>query len=142
MNGKLDLSTAKRAQPSVSAVARPGDILITCNGSIGRVYRMKRSDPAVAPSYSFAIIHPDTEQFIPEYLELFFHTDYFKEQIESEMTGSMMRSLPTDSLRDVILPIESIESQISKVDEYRESLETGTGISPDEAIFGADDEYE
>lgn len=142
MDGELDLSTAKRAPSSVIAVARPGDILITCNGSIGRVYRMKRSDPVVAPSYSFAIIRPDTEQYIPEYLELFLHTDDFKEQIESEVTGSMMMSLPTDSLRNVILPMETVESQISKVDEYRESLETGTGISPDEAIFGTDDEYE
>lgn len=81
---------------------------------------MKRSDPIIAPSFAFAIIHPDTEQYIPEYLELFFHTDDFREQIESSVTGSMMRSLPTDSLMDIIVPIETIESQIGKVDEYRE----------------------
>ncbi len=140
IDGELDLSTAKRAPSSVNAVAKPGDILLTCSGSIGRVYRMKRSDPVVAPSYSFAIIRPDTDQYIPEYLELFFRTEDFMDQIRSSVTGSMMRSLPTDSLMDIVVPIETLESQMGKVDEYRESLDSGAGLTPDEIIFGPTDD--
>lgn len=101
---------------------------------------MKRSDPVVAPSYSFAIIHPDTDQYIPEYLELFFRTEDFMDQIRSSVTGSMMRSLPTDSLMDIVVPIETLESQMGKVDEYRESLDSGAGLTPDEIIFGPTDD--
>ena len=140
VDGELDISTARRAPSSVCAVARPGDILLTCNGPIGRVYRMKRSDPIVAPSNSFAIIHPDTDQYIPEFLELFFHTDDFRDQIESSVTGSMMRSLSNDSIRDIIVPIETLDSQMGKVDEYRASLDSGTPLTPDEIVFGPTDD--
>lgn len=52
----------------------------------------------------------------------------------------MMRSPPTDSLMDIIVPIETIESQIGKVDEYRESLDLDTHLTPDEIIFGPTDD--
>ena len=52
----------------------------------------------------------------------------------------MMRSLSNDSIRDIIVPIETLDSQMGKVDEYRASLDSGTPLTPDEIIFGPTDD--
>lgn len=82
-------------------------------------------NPVVALSSSFAFISPDTEQYLPEYLELFFRTKDFEDPAKDLEAGMMIKSLFVRDLTRSLL-VKTIDSQIGKVDEYRESQLSGT----------------
>ena len=137
---RLDLESAKRASGNVTVVAKPGDILLPCNGMIDRVYRLRTYDPVVAPSYSLAIITANKSKVLPEFLEIFFKTKDFAEQAEALMTGNMTRTLSKESLSRIIVPDIMLDEQIDIVDRYRDLLDIGEDPDPDEIIFGEEDD--
>lgn len=132
----LDLSMAKKAPGSVRATARPGDILVTCNSSVTRTYRMKSGDPVVAPSYAFAIVRPNSEIYYPEFLELYFRTRDFQEQAEARQSGEMMVSLSASELSKIVIPDVDLDTQADMIDFYREAVMNGRESDPDYVIFG------
>ena len=132
----LDLSMAKKAPGSVRAIAKPGDILITCNSSVTRIYRMKSSDPVVAPSYAFAIVRPNSDIYYPEFLELYFNTKDFQEQAEERQSGEMMVSLSASELSKIVIPEVDKDTQADMIDSYREAVMNGSESDPDVVIFG------
>lgn len=136
----MDLESAKRASGKVTVVARPGDILVPCNGMTDRIYRLRSYDPVVAPSYSLAIVTADRSRMLPEFLELFFRTEDFREQADALMTGNMTRTLSKESLSRVIVPDMDIETQTDIVDRYRDMLDLEEHPDPDALIFGEEDD--
>ena len=115
----LDLSMAKKAPGSVRATARPGDILVTCNSSVTRTYRMRSGDPVVAPSYAFAIVRPNSDIYYPEFLELYFRTRDFQEQAEARQSGEMMVSLSASELSKIVIPDVDLDTQADMIDFYK-----------------------
>lgn len=132
----LDLSMVKKAPGCVRAIAKPGDILVTCNSSVTRIYRMKSGDPVVAPSYAFAIVRPNGDIYYPEFLELYFKTRDFQEQVEERQSGEMMISLSTSELAKIVIPAVDKDTQADMIDSYREAMLNGSKSDPDFVIFG------
>lgn len=132
----LDLSMAKKAPGFVRAIAKPGDILVTCNSSVTRIYRMKSGDPMVAPSYAFAIVRPNVDIYYPEFLELYFRTRDFQEQAEERQSGKMMVSLSATELAKIVIPAVDKDTQADMVDSYREAMLNSSESDPDFVIFG------
>lgn len=134
----LSLVGAKKAPASVNVITDEGDILITCNSSATRIYRMRSTDPQVAPSYAFAIVRPNRDFYIPEFLELYFRTEDFLEQVKAGQSGRMMVSLSKTALSKIIVPDVDLDTQMDMVDCYREAAANNEDSDPDAIIFGKD----
>ena len=132
----LDLGSARRASSSVRVVARPGDILVACNGMTDRVYRLRSFDPVVAPSYSLAIVTADGTRMLPEFLEMFLRTEDFREQAKALMTGNMTRTLSRDSLSRIVVPDADLGRQREIADRYWGMVGDGEEPDPDAMMFG------
>lgn len=93
-----------------------GDVLFSKDGTVGKVYRVKRDDNFVILS-SLAILRPDLEQISSKYLECILQNNITIKLVRRLMGGTAIKRIILDNLKKVLIPVPSagLQDQIVKI---------------------------
>ncbi len=100
-----------------------GDILISCSGSVGRVARVK-GDLRFQMVRSVALVRPDLNKLIPEYLEYLLTSDYLQRQIASQINQSSQGNLFQGKIKKlkICIPPKDLQIRFASTVRKMESL--------------------
>lgn len=87
-----------------------GDVLFSKDGTVGRTARVRDDRPFVVLS-SLAILRPDREVVLPEYLELALSSPDFQGQALGAKTGTAIRRVVLRNLKKATIPIPPLDEQ-------------------------------
>lgn len=133
--GYLDFSKVDFVSPSVHAVLRrrcdpsPGDILISCSGTIGRVARIRVAEP-LALVRSVAFVRASRNAARPHFLEQLLRTAYLRRWMVERANASSQANLfqnQVASIPVIIPPMqrqEVFEERVNAVDGLRTLAES------------------
>ena len=94
----------------------PGDLILSCSGTVGRITIIKESDPTGIISQALLILRVDPSIVLPEYLKNFFMTKKGLNSLLERSIGSVQVNI---AKREVI---ENIEVPIPSLDSQRNSI--------------------
>lgn len=98
--------------------ARPGDVLITRMGTIGRACVVPSNTPAGRISYHLFRIRPDPAKCLPEFLAATIsRSGTFAQQLKKLARGAIMAGLNTTVLKEVKFLLPPLELQRSYLDK-------------------------
>lgn len=92
---------------------RPGDFIVSCSGTIGRIFRIPDGAPAGIINQALLKITLDTSMIDPGYFEQYFRWNVFQDQILESTQGGAMHNLvgmPIIRRTPIALPA-SLDSQ-------------------------------
>ncbi|MBR1611110.1 MAG: restriction endonuclease subunit S, partial [Methanobrevibacter sp.] len=123
--GEIDLEHCNRInKDDYIAMIKTGckpevnDILFSKDGTVGKVYRVKEKDDFVVLS-SLAILRPDTNKILPEYLEFILRNSFTLKIIKRLMSGAAIQRIILDNLKQILIPVPSLKIQ----KEYAQKLQ-------------------
>ena len=100
-----------RYDESPEIILKKNDILLTKDGTIGKVafiYELK--EPATIASHIF-LIRSETDQLLQRYLFYFFISPYFQQLVETRIEGSVVPALYQRDIVDLRMPLPPIKEQ-------------------------------
>lgn len=120
-NGKINLdnlllTTAEIEAPYKRSRLKPGDILISIRGTIGRVTE-------VPPELDGANITQDTARLSiksdvdPAYIRMILESSYVQRQIEARITGLAVQGINIGELRKIKIPVPDSRTQSDLVEK-------------------------
>lgn len=116
-NGIIDFIGCKRINTeSYQELARNGckpeknDVLFSKDGTVGKTAYIDYEREFVVLS-SLAIIRPDLNQVLPEYLYKILSTDYFIKKAIDNKTGVAIRRIVLKTLKTILIPLPDLERQ-------------------------------
>ena len=117
-NGELNLDDIIRVNParvSMDQRLQIGDIVICAsNGSkalVGKAAVNKNLEGNIAHGAFCILVRPISDKIEPYYLNTFFQTRLYKDQIDELAAGSNILNIKPDYLNDMELPIPDIDTQ-------------------------------
>lgn len=88
-----------------------GDFLMSCSGTVGRVFRVPADAPPGIINQALLILR-FTNELRPQFAELLFKADFFKTQILDNSQGGAMKNLVgMDVFTSIVLPVPPLEEQ-------------------------------
>ena len=103
--------TSTRYNESPDIMLKQGDILMTKDGTIGKLaYIKKLLDKATVASH-IHVIRTQSDTIFPLFLFYFFKSPKFQNLIESKITGSVVPALTQKDMNNTMFPIPSIKEQ-------------------------------
>jgi hypothetical protein len=124
-NGTIAKSDLKYLQGTktmdfAEASAKPGDVLFSIRGTIGKVALVPETARRVIAASQIAIIRVNKSIVSPEYLSIVLSSSITKEQVEPLTTGSIIRYLSVNDLRRIRIPVPPLSEQLNIVQKVRE----------------------
>ena len=115
-NGYIDWNTSyhiseKRYQMDYNIQLKVGDLLVTKDGTIGKLARVNYLPAKACLNSHLLIIRPLRNKFINDYLYYVMSSDIFVKYYSFESNGSTMDSLSQEKLGRFTFPAYSIEKQ-------------------------------
>ena len=115
-NGYIDWNTSyhiseKRYQMDYNIQLKVGDLLVTKDGTIGKLARVNYLPDKACLNSHLLIIRPLRNKFINDYLYYVMSSDIFVKYYSFESNGSTMDSLSQEKLGRFTFPAYSIEKQ-------------------------------
>ena len=108
--------TKERYEQDQKLILAEGDVLLTKDGTIGKIGLIENTDkPATLNGHIFVIRSKDGT-LLPRFLVGLFGTSDFKNQIESNRTGSTITGITQKSLLEFMIPIAPLDRQQEYVD--------------------------
>jgi type I restriction enzyme S subunit len=117
------------------SIPKPGDVLFTKTGTVGRVATIKFGDPKSALSQNVALIKPNSDIIIPEFLELSLKSESIRRQTAVGITTLSIPDLqlavigkfllpipPKPEQSEIVIRINSHNSRIRSEETYRDKL--------------------
>jgi type I restriction enzyme S subunit len=105
--------TPSRYEESPEIMLRESDILMTKDGTIGKLaYIKKLADKATVASH-IHVIRKKTNKVLPQFLFYFFKSPRFQNMIESKISGSVVPALTQKDINNTVFPIPPIQEQQS-----------------------------
>ena len=108
----------------------PGDFIVSCSGTIGRIYRIPENAPEGIINQALLKLTIDEKKLNPTYFEKYFTWELFQNKIIDDTQGGAIKNLVgMDVFRKTLFPCPSIPEQtaiaeaLSDVDELIDSLE-------------------
>ena len=95
---------------------KPGDLVVSCSGTVGKVTLIKDEDPIGIISQALLILRPDNSIILPEFLMYFFQTTKGYNSIIERSSGSVQVNI---ARREII---ESIELKLPSIPEQRKII--------------------
>ena len=95
---------------SKKAVVEKNDILMGKAASVGKIARVK-VDFEFGVWSPLAIIKPDENKILPEYLEYFLQSDYINYQVEILSTSNTQQNISMDDIERLQIIFPSVEKQ-------------------------------
>lgn len=100
---------------------RPGDTLMSCSGTIGRIVRVQPEDTPGLINQALLLVRPHAI-IEPEMLTLLMESEYFQEKVSVGVTGSAMKNVASvRELKKIVIPVPVRSEQlrfIAAVAEY------------------------
>ena len=98
-----------------------GDVVLTTRGTIGNtgLYDCSVTFEHIRINSGMLIFRPDTNELKSEYLFAYFQSQNFVSQRQSAASGSAQPQLPIRSLKNIKVPIPSIETQDAIISEIQ-----------------------
>jgi len=112
--GTYFIDEEKYREMEAFAVA-PGDLLISCSGTMGRVYILPSNAPKGVINQALLKVTPHSDKVLGEYLEAILTTDSIQERYFRETSGSAIQNVSSMlELRSISIPLPplAIQSQI------------------------------
>ena len=151
INGKINWQTCyhiseKRYEMDYNIHLKVGDLLVTKDGTIGKLAKVDFLPDRACLNSHLLIIRPLTNDYTNEYLFYVMSSDIFKEYAKILANGSTMDSLSQEKIGNFIFPsyklrkqneivkyldkkceqidkiIEAKQKQIEKIEEYKKSV--------------------
>ena len=111
-----------------------GDILFSSRAPIGNCHYIKENPDYYEIGESIFCIRVNKDIILPEYLCLYFTSDYFIKSASKRVTGSVIKEIRISDLlsMEIIVPEQSIQKQIADcIGNIDEKIEMNTSISND-----------
>jgi type I restriction enzyme S subunit len=136
-DGFLDLSHVDYVSPEVHArlsvrcKPSPGDILISCSGTIGRVARIKTPEP-LSLVRSVALVRPRIDQVRSVYLEHYLRTSPLRQWMVQRANASSQANLFQNQIKELPVVVPELSRQIdfealvTCLTTLRTSVDSGT----------------
>ncbi len=126
-NGRLDLSganyiTYEKHMKLTSGHLSEDDIVIAVRGSLGALGYVNKGNSGWNINSQLAILRTDKTVLIGKYLIQFLLSTTGQKELLSKQTGSALKQLPISSLKDIAIPITSIEEQ-ERIGMYLQNLD-------------------
>jgi type I restriction enzyme M protein len=117
---KLNLKHVRVPEKRIrhDALANPGDILLSTDGTIGRVAIVPDSMEGLASS-GMIIVRPDSETIDREYLYTVLASDIIKKQLERFKTGTIIQHVSIKDIRRLKIPVPPLAEQKRIINEIR-----------------------
>lgn len=91
---------------------QPGDLLISCSGTVGRVSIVMDDDPDGIISQALLILRPQTGEIIPEYLRWFLSTREGQNALTNASHGSVQLNIaPRATVESIEIPTPDLRTQ-------------------------------
>ncbi len=113
--------TEQQAKTLTKGWAKPGDVLLTHKGTIGRVAIIQPSkyyDMLLTPQITY---YRCLKEISNEFLAEFFLTDYFQEQLQKMITGATRASVTITQQENLELIIPPMELQLKYVELVKQA---------------------
>ena len=128
INGTLDgaryFVDAKKFQEMKRFSVRPGDFIVSCSGTIGRIYQLPKSSPEGIINQALLKVTVDTRIIEPQFFTSYFEWDRFQEKIlESTQGGAMQNLVGMATFRKVPFIVPPIQEQRRIAEALRDSSE-------------------
>jgi type I restriction enzyme S subunit len=97
---------------------QPGDFIVSCSGTIGKISRVSESSPPGIINQALLIIRLDKTVVVPEFFLQYFRWDYFQQSITESIQGGAMKNLVgMDKFKtaEVLLPNFNEQIKIAKL---------------------------
>jgi type I restriction enzyme S subunit len=99
------------------------DILIVCQGIIGRIALVEPKYSGTIPSPQLAIIRANKHKILPEFLFLALQSEQVTLQVRSKIIGSFIHRIPRNELNNIIVPFPPLKKQHELISEFHTNLE-------------------
>ena len=121
IDGKVDFSKAKyltleRANGLRKGIAKNGDVLFAHNATVGPVALLRTEKQKVILSTSLTCYRCNFDKILPEYLEYFMRSQYFRSQYERDMQQTTRNQVPITVQKTYLFYIPPIHLQKSFAD--------------------------
>jgi len=128
INGTLDgaryFVDAKKFQEMKRFSVRPGDFIVSCSGTIGRIYQLPKSSPEGIINQALLKVTVDTRIIELQFFTSYFEWDRFQEKIlESTQGGAMQNLVGMATFRKVPFIVPPIQEQRRIAEALRDSSE-------------------
>lgn len=127
-----DLSSQEITQPEIcldvkeseylELMPKKGTVLLSKDGSIGIAYALNEDLKAITSSAILHLTIKNRDKLLPNYLALLINSEFVKMQAERDSGGSILQHWRVDEIKQLKLPIASLEIQkeiSDKIDESR-----------------------
>ena len=124
---RLDLSganyiTYEKHMKLTSGHLAEDDIVIAVRGSLGALGYVNKGNSGWNINSQLAILRTDKTVLIGKYLIQFLLSTTGQKELLSKQTGSALKQLPISSLKDIAIPVTSIEEQ-ERIGMYLQNLD-------------------
>ncbi len=116
ISNKIQLSDSMLKKLTPQRILR-GDIIISCQGTIGKTAIVTSKHKGSLLSPQLIALRP-TRRILPEYLLYVLSLDLTHEQLDQLTGGTFIKSLPSKSLKNVVIPLPSISEQEKIVKKF------------------------
>jgi len=124
----LNLDKAEKMNVSMDAskwLAKPGDILLTRAGTVGRVALVSEDSPQIIIGSNVAKISiQEGDRVLPEYVVAFLASEQGMREIRMYTTGAPIKSISSSALGQIKLPLAPIERQIEIAGQLRRIIDS------------------
>lgn len=121
--GAVGRISKERYEESPEIILKGGDILMTKDGTIGKLAYLKNlPEPATVASGVFVIRNNKNGEIDQNFLFQYFHSAYFKNLIYSRIEGAVIPHLYQRDINELLVPLPSINEQ-KQIAEILSSLE-------------------
>ncbi len=125
--GKLDISgasyiTKEKHEKLISGHLVEDDIVIAVRGSLGSLGYVNKGNSGWNINSQLAILRTDKKELYGKFLLQFLISDVGQNELLKRQTGSALKQLPIGAIKDVEVPITSVEEQ-NQIGEYFSNLD-------------------
>ena len=126
-DGKLDITgasyiTKEKHEKLTSGHLIEDDIVIAVRGSLGALGYVNKGNSGWNINSQLAILRTEKTEIYGKYLLQFLLSGAGQNELLKRQTGSALKQLPIGAIKDVFVPITSVEEQ-KKIGEYFSNLD-------------------
>ena len=117
---------------------------MSLSGSVGRVAMLAESDLPAALNQRVACIRPNTPRVITRYLYHYLNTNRFEQEAIASTSGGTVKNLSSRWLKEILIPLPTIEAQeriVSILDKF-DKLTTDISVGLPAEINARRKQYE
>lgn len=98
-----------------------GDVLLSKDGTIGRVVRF-RGDREIVLLSSIAIIRPEVGSVVSDYLAYALQSEFFDKQLFSLQSGSALKRIILKDIRELVFPVPKDQKEQNEISKRLDAI--------------------